>query len=905
VPPGSAARPRVARAFVALLFVSLASLGFLVTAPAASADTTMTAAPLIDDVWTPGRHATVIVTIKSDRFINGTLRVKTKDPDTDQTSDLGIISSAVHPTGAVIVEQPVEVPGGSEKQFVAVLPAEVTDLNDIMSTQLPSLQFRIELAQGDTVLAKDSVTIRPQQDIEAVGVLPQLASNTKVPDRADLFPDTQKAHFVTLTDSASPLDVGSNGIEQLSTIIGSAADIADIGRNEVRRTALMLWVNRGGHLVVDASTGPIEGLPDAWQPGPAGFAAAGAGDVRLSNGNAVAGKWNLAILPNRSAFVTAGSDPSELLSYIPGIPLQDGLGRDAGFRLPDLGALVIFLVVYVILVGPVTFTILARADKRGWAWVCLPVLAILFTGVFSISGAKLRNTTEASHATLIEVGPTGSTAFTSALVGSVTGGRTTVQFGRGWTADQADSGGRNAGKPPTLTNGPEGLEAQLRLEPGAFSTVRASGPTGYANAVEVQAQIEGSNVKGTVKNNLDVELQDVIVMLGYTAEAVGTVSAHGTHDFVIERPRQSLTFDGTKNAGLPELAEWPVIEPEALSAWGSDCSQSSSFNGQCINPLDSMANRFGGGDVVCDNNGCGPRPTSTIAPPAADPASPINAAVWIDHLRRDHGTMRRFGAVTVAGWTDQLDAPVHLSGGQAIRRGRTAIVARGPVTASELTASAVRREVIRTGSRNNQGFNGGIINDFGGPTQPGGTATSAAYRLLMPATVAGAPITSEQVLIRLPDNISAARVLTPDGWKDYVRQPFSSSKLEIPLPAGSIMSGVVIIQVDQQDNGPNNFNGNGSTPDWQVRVLRAGEREKLEKNLALWKEQQDAYNKANPQRNNGNGTTTTCDNNGCTTSSSGSGGPSNGPLANDNGTTSGTVPLGTIPPAPPTTAAAG
>ncbi len=859
-----AGRARGARgALVAVLALVLAAGGVLgvaalaLAAPPAGADTVLKATALTEDAWVPGRHVTVLVTIKADRLVQGTLTVRTQAPDATRAGRLDALPTTLTPTGAIEVDQDVEVPGGSEKQFLAVLPSDFTDLNSLNmgSATLPPLTFPVELRSGDALLARDSVTVRPETGIESVGILPALGSVVQAPERVNLEPDTQKAHLVPLP--VTVLDAGTAALDQLTTVIGSAADLAAL--TGPQRLALAQWVNRGGHLVVDADVGPIQGLPDAWQPGPGGWATAGRGDVRLSHGQAAAGAWAQVLVPSGATASTQMNSAADTLSFLPGVPMAEGLGRDAGFHLPELGALIAFLAVYVLLVGPITFLVLARANKRAWTWVCVPVLAILFTGAFTVSGARLRNTTEASHATIIEVGPSGSTAYTSALVGSVTGGRTTVELGPGWSADAADTGGRNAAKPPPLTMGPDGLEAQLHLEPGAFSLVRATGPAGLADAVVVHAEADATKVTGTVTNNLDVDLNEVVVLVGYSAQRIAdAIPAHGTQAFTVERPRQGVAIDVGNNGmqsvnPMPELAAWPTTGPEIASAWGTDCGAQNN-GGRCFNPADPNAGN--GGNVTCDGNGCRPAESTTTAKPVVAHDATVNGEAWLDQVRRDHGRLRALGTVTAVGWTDQLDAPVHLSGGQPIHLGRTGLVAHGSITPTELTATAVRREAVRTGNENR--FGGGVAIDSNG-NQVSSEPRGATYRLVLPAVVGTAPMNPDDVLLRFPDTISSARIMADGGWQTYYRQPFSSGHLEIPLPAGSVRGGILLVQVDQVDFGP--FNGNPqANRDWVIRPLKDGERDRLERNLAEWRTQQEALNR--DQAKNPNGSNGTVTNNG-------------------------------------------
>lgn len=59
-------------------------------------------------------------------------------------------------------------------------------------------------------------------------------------------------------------------------------------------------------------------------------------------------------------------------------------------NIPNVWDYAIILIVYIILVGPVTYFVLKKIDKRSFTWVVVPCLAILFTLIVIIIGGKTR-----------------------------------------------------------------------------------------------------------------------------------------------------------------------------------------------------------------------------------------------------------------------------------------------------------------------------------------------------------------------------------------------------------------------------------------------------------------------------------------------------------------------------------
>jgi len=58
--------------------------------------------------------------------------------------------------------------------------------------------------------------------------------------------------------------------------------------------------------------------------------------------------------------------------------------------LPPVQSMLIFLVLYVLIIGPLNYIILSRINRRGWAWVTIPLLIVVFAGMTWTVGFNLR-----------------------------------------------------------------------------------------------------------------------------------------------------------------------------------------------------------------------------------------------------------------------------------------------------------------------------------------------------------------------------------------------------------------------------------------------------------------------------------------------------------------------------------
>lgn len=87
-------------------------------------------------------------------------------------------------------------------------------------------------------------------------------------------------------------------------------------------------------------------------------------------------------------------------------------------KIPPFQLMFIFLGIYVVLVGPVTYIILKRMDKRDLAWIIIPSLSLVFLIGMYFFGFKTRyNVAITNTASLIEIQPEINQAKVSSAIG--------------------------------------------------------------------------------------------------------------------------------------------------------------------------------------------------------------------------------------------------------------------------------------------------------------------------------------------------------------------------------------------------------------------------------------------------------------------------------------------------------
>jgi hypothetical protein len=476
-----------------------------------------------DGRYLVGRRMPVTVHIEADRLVRGAVEVAVDGM-----------------TGTWSV--PVEVPGGSDKEVVIVIPSPSVFALDGVDVRL--------VGAGEPIVIE--AELEPLQSEEVVGLLPG-ATPADLPAPLPFAQGIGTARFAALS---AELTAVPGAIDPLGTIV---AGPDELGRLDASARALVLdWIDRGGRLVVDSAPGtPIAGLPDAWQPGDGTRVPAGLGEVRVSAGRAAAGAWNEVVEPTPTVSL------AELQNFGVGMVgsvemIGDSLARDAGLDALDLPWLLAFLAVYVALAGPIGYLVLRRRPSLGW--IAIPVLAAIFTAGAWIIGSDLRSGTTAAHGTVLESSPGGTRATTVVGTVSRTGGDGGARFPAGWTASSVDNSqfgfapGNGGLAEVAVTAGPDGSQARIPLAAGDFGVVRGSGPVSDADSgLTIVATSADGTVSGTVTNTNGFTVQSAGVFLGRAAQRVGDIEPGGSVEFSFEGNEFGL-----RDPFFPAEAEvWP------------------------------------------------------------------------------------------------------------------------------------------------------------------------------------------------------------------------------------------------------------------------------------------------------------------------------------------------------------
>ncbi len=568
-----------------LAFAACAALVALLGLPAtpAAAETTLEVTTTADGHYQPGRRTPLVVTIEADRAVAGTLTATFEG----------------FPAGS----QRVEVPGGSAKQvvFTVMIPPWSGSGSVVFTGDDP----------GDN--ARTAVNLLPAGGDELVAVLPELAERD-LPATAGLETDIGVARLIPL--DVDLLDSGSEVLGPFTQLLATADDLR--GLEGPRLDAIDSWVaSEGGLLLVDDEAGtPIPfDLDDSDSARTNGEVVDyGLGRVRYTGEAARAGGYDglFRATPTRSVdeFPWGGG-------FGGGFPTTVLLASDAGVRIPALGSIVLMLLGYTAIAGPVLWVVLRRVRREPLLWLALPAVALVTTGMVYVLGQAIRDETSTAHATLVADLPTQRMVTSQVLVTSPNGGTAGITLDTGWRPAQVTS-------EQAFFEGPFGAEAQpqaelrgdelaLDLPPGgvgvvAGETVLERGTPSWT----FDLRPDDGRLVGTVTNQTNHDLEEAFVVSGGGLDRIGAVGAGETADITLRNPSQPPTNG----------------DPFMELAWRSD-------------------------------------------PFSGDTDGPSNPGVLLDWLS-SRPELRLPGFVVIVGWTRDEPGPIATSGGATVDVGRTA-----------------------------------------------------------------------------------------------------------------------------------------------------------------------------------------------------------------------------------------
>lgn len=234
---------------------------------------------------------------------------------------------------------------------------------------------------------------------------------------------------------------------------------------------------------------------------------------------------------------------TNISSYIPGL---------AG---PSPWLLTLLWLAYAVIVGPLLYFLLRRADRRDWAWVAVPVVALLAAGCFHLlaPGKQLQSHLSQTLARVEIFTPDLATVKADAAVVAPKGGDFLVDTAGGMYS--LPMIGSADGKNILVRQDASGNSISFTgVEYGALRGLYAYGLQRQFGSIEGRLSLSGNTLKGELVNKTGLDLRDSALLLR----------------------GQAIKFDHFPNGGTVYIEEtldkWSVFsgEPQSLLFGSSD-----------------------------------------------------------------------------------------------------------------------------------------------------------------------------------------------------------------------------------------------------------------------------------------------------------------------------------------------
>jgi hypothetical protein len=195
------------------------------------------------------------------------------------------------------------------------------------------------------------------------------------------------------------------------------------------------------------------------------------------------------------------------------------LGTLPALALPPVEGLLLLLLGYIILIGPVNYLVLRRLDRREWAWVTMPLLVAGFTiAAFAIGAALRGSDVIVNQLALVRAAPGTDAAQAQVYLGIFSPNRgsydISVPGGALLSAPYSGEGfGFGGGDGLDVVQGDPARVRALAVGYGTMRAIRADAPVA-APRLEASLRLEGARVVGTIRNASDRTLVKPAIVLG-------------------------------------------------------------------------------------------------------------------------------------------------------------------------------------------------------------------------------------------------------------------------------------------------------------------------------------------------------------------------------------------------------
>jgi hypothetical protein len=363
--------------------------------------------------------------------------------------------------------------------------------------------------------------------------------------------------FATWAGAASP-----DGTASITASVGDlragAVSLVDHGGGRTLMAAISRGAGRVGFIGIDLATTPFR----SWAGAPL--------------------LWTRLLPDNRIADQFGGAGPAD--EDIANVMTQ-ALSNLPSLAVPPAELLLAVIAGYILLIGPLSYLVLRRIDRRELAWIVAPILVVVFSGVSYGIGASMKGSQIiVNQISVVRSATDGTAASVSTYAGIFSPTRATYDLTvRGdalLSALQGSNFDPTAGTTVASYATEQGDPAHLRgLAVSVFGlqAVRAEAVIPYTPSLRVTWSITASSLEGRATNDGAKPMEDVAVISATGGVLVGTLAPGASKSF--RMPLTSVTgvsssqqvygtasFDTSSAVGRRILVRSQVID--ALVGYG-------------------------------------------------------------------------------------------------------------------------------------------------------------------------------------------------------------------------------------------------------------------------------------------------------------------------------------------------
>ena len=215
------------------------------------------------------------------------------------------------------------------------------------------------------------------------------------------------------------------------------------------------------------------------------------------------------LVPPRTSAATSMIDDSQILGAVQQFP---------NVALPPIGGLLLLLLGYIVLIGPINYLVLRRLDRREWAWITMPILIALFAvGAYGFGSALRGSDIIVNEVAIVRGAPDATEGSAQVYFGIFSPTRGTYQVALpGGALVSAPVVGDLFGGQVGALDVVQGATARVRdlsVGFGSLRTVRADTPVNVPK-LHADLQLVNGTLTGTIRNDSDVTLESPAVVLG-------------------------------------------------------------------------------------------------------------------------------------------------------------------------------------------------------------------------------------------------------------------------------------------------------------------------------------------------------------------------------------------------------